>query len=339
MNLREKILSVLTAARSGHVSGAHLASRFHVSRTAIWKYVRSLEQIGYIIEAVPSKGYRLLAAPDALALDELQGTPAGGVIGHTIRFLPAAVSTNTVAMEMADQGAAEGTVVLAEQQSGGKGRLGRSWISPPGNLYLSVVLRPPIPTHKAPLLTLLGAAALCAAVRRHLRLPAGIKWPNDILLNGRKVAGILTEMSAEPDRVRHVVLGIGVNANMDLSLLPPDIRDASTTLAAAFGRKIDRTALLKQLFAELAERYRRFLRDPAAVLTDWRDLNVTLGNEVRVQAPDGSFAGRAENIDDDGRLIIRLPQGSSRAVASGDVTLLKEAAGAPALFGRTRDRK
>lgn len=327
MNLKEKILSALSGSEAAHVSGAQLAARLHVSRTAVWKYIASLEENGYIIEAVPSKGYRLISAPDTIVLETVKRGLTTRVIGHDIRLLPLVDSTNTLAMEFAGQGAPEGTVVLAEQQRGGKGRLGRTWISPRGNLYLSVILRPGIPTHKAPLLTLLGATAACSAIRKQLDLPAGIKWPNDILLAGKKTGGLLTEMSAEPDRIRHIVLGIGINVNMELSELPPDIRDLSTSLSTHAGRKIDRTALLRRLLSELDQRYRRFLKSETDVLDEWRKLNVTLGNRVAVKAPDGTFEGLAESIDREGRLIVRMEQGAPRIVASGDVTLLKRKPG------------
>lgn len=324
MKHKEKILAALSGSGAAHVSGAQLAAGLHVSRTAIWKYIRSLEENGYIIEAVPSKGYRLISAPDTLVPDAVKQGLGTSVIGRDIRLLPLVDSTNTLAMEFADAGAPEGTVVLAEQQQGGKGRLGRTWISPRGNLYVSVVLRPRIPTHKAPLLTLLGAAAVCSAIRKQLDLPAGIKWPNDIFLGGRKTGGLLTEMSAETDRIRHVVLGIGINVNMDVSRLPPGIQGLSTSLSAFSGRKIDRLALLRQLLAELDRRYCRFLEYESAVLDEWRELNVTLGNRVVVKAPDGTFEGLAEDIDSEGRLVVKLEHGSRRVVASGDVTLLKE---------------
>ena len=323
MTRKDKVLELLTSSASSYLSGAQLARRFRVSRTAIWKYIRALEEEGYTIESVPSKGYRILAAPDAIRADRVRTGRGRGVIGSDLRVLPEVGSTNTLALELAHQGAPEGTVVVAERQTAGKGRLGRTWISPPGNLYLSVILRPAVPTAKAPLLTLMGAAAVCSALRKHLLLPAGIKWPNDILLEGRKAGGLLTEMSAEQDRIRHVVLGIGLNVNMDLALLPGEVRAHSTTLSAAAGARIDRTALLLQVLAELERTYLTFLQNDADVLREWEQLSVTLGRRVAVHAADGRFEGNAEGIDRDGRLVVRPATGAARAFAAGDVTILK----------------
>ncbi len=321
---KNDLLTLLRSSASGYVSGAELAAAMGVSRTAVWKHVRSLAREGYGIEAVPSKGYRLTAIPDVILVNDLQADrPTTRIVGRDIRYLPETSSTNTVAMELARQGACDGAVVLAETQSGGRGRLGRTWISPRGNLYLSVVLRPSVPISKAPLITLLGAVAVASAVRAYPGLDAGIKWPNDVLLSGKKVCGLLSEMSAEPDRIRHVVLGIGVNVNMDLRELPTDVRPLATTLADASGRPVDRTLFLRHLLAELDTWYRAFRTQEAAVLAAWRSLNVTLGRRVAVSGSGPALEGLARDIDDEGRLLVELDTGALHRVAAGDVTVLK----------------
>jgi BirA family biotin operon repressor/biotin-[acetyl-CoA-carboxylase] ligase len=214
--------------------------------------------------------------------------------------------------------------VIAETQTGGKGRLGRKWISPKGNLYLSVILRPNIPTYKAPLITLMGAVAVASAIRRTCGVQAAIKWPNDILISGKKVAGLLTEMSAEPDRIKHIALGIGVDVNMALGELPLDIRALTTTLAAQAGRKIDRTALLRQILIDLEHWYRVFLHNDADVLREWEELNMTIGKRVAVSGLGETLEGLAQGIDSEGRLIIKFNDGSVKTVAAGDVTILKK---------------
>jgi BirA family biotin operon repressor/biotin-[acetyl-CoA-carboxylase] ligase len=227
-------------------------------------------------------------------------------------------------MEMASTGAADGTVVIAETQTGGKGRLGRTWISPKGNLYISVVLRPEIPPHKAPLITLMAAVAVTSTIRQHLQVQAGIKWPNDIFISGKKAAGLLTEMRAEPDRVKHIVLGIGINVNMNLAELPVPLRKLSTTLSAETGKKIDRTLFLQQFLAELDRWYQIFLKNGATVIEAWGMFNITVGNRVAVSGTGESFEGVAQGIDADGRLILKLDDGTLREVAAGDVTILKK---------------
>ncbi len=320
---KDDILLLLRSSRSGFVSGAELAVSMGVSRTAVWKHIKALKQEGYRIEAVPSKGYRLTSTPDVIVVGDVKQGLRTRTVGREIVYLAETGSTNTLAMDLAQKGAVDGTVVIAETQTGGKGRLGRTWVSPRGNLYLSVILRPAVPVHKAPLITLMGAVAVAAAVREHLKIPAGIKWPNDVLVSGKKVAGLLTEMSAEPDRIRHIVLGIGVNVNMDARELPPDVRRTATTLAVESGAPVDRTAFVQELLAGLDHWYQRFLKNEAEVLKAWEGLNVTLGNRVTVSATGKRLEGFARSVDAEGRLILELDDGTRQQVAAGDVTIVK----------------
>ncbi|OGW34225.1 MAG: biotin--[acetyl-CoA-carboxylase] ligase [Nitrospirae bacterium GWC2_56_14] len=320
---KEKILQLLRSSRTGFVSGADLASRLGISRTMVWKHIKTLEHEGFGIEAVPSQGYRITLTPDLLRQADIKQGLKTRTIGKDIRLFAEVVSTNTLAMEAASQGAAEGTVIIAETQTGGKGRLGRQWISPQGNLYLSVILRPNIPTHKAPLITLVGAVAVASAIRKHCSVPAAIKWPNDILISGKKVAGLLTEMSAEPDRIRHIALGIGIDVNMELQELPQDVRMHTTTLANEAGAKIDRKALVQQLLQDLEHWYRIFLTSEAEVLKEWEQLNMTIGCRVTVSGMGEIFEGLAQGIDQEGRLKVALDDNTIRIVAAGDVTILK----------------
>ena len=320
---KDDILRLLRSSPSGYASGADLASMLGVSRTAVWKQVKALERDGFGIEAVPSKGYRLTGSPDRINADELRLLRAQRTMGREIVYRAETVSTNTLAMELAQQNTPEGTVVIAERQTAGRGRLGRSWISPKGNLFVSVILRPAIPTHKAPLITLMGAVAVVSALRSAAGVGAGIKWPNDILIGGRKVCGLLTELSAEPDRVRHIVLGIGLNTNLRVKDLPEDVRVAATSLSEETGADVDRTALVAELLEQLDRWYNRFLTDEPAVLAAWRDESVTLGRRVRVQGAAERIDGMARDIDMEGRLVVQLDDGTLRQVAAGDVTIVK----------------
>jgi BirA family biotin operon repressor/biotin-[acetyl-CoA-carboxylase] ligase len=320
---KDKILKLLRLSKAGFVSGEELAMKLGITRTMVWRHIKALEREGFGIEAVPSQGYRVTSVPDILRKSDIEQGLKTKIIGKNIHLFPEVASTNTLAMEMAAQGAAEGTTVIAETQTGGKGRLGRKWISPKGNLYLSVILRPNIPTYKAPLITLMGAVAVASAIRRTCGVQAAIKWPNDILISGKKVAGLLTEMSAEPDRIKHIALGIGVDVNMALGELPLDIRALTTTLAAQAGRKIDRTALLRQILIDLEHWYRVFLHNDTDVLREWEQLNMTIGKRVAVSGLGETLEGLAQGIDSEGRLIIRFNDGSVKTVAAGDVTILK----------------
>lgn len=319
----DDILKHLRASGSEFLSGAELAAALGVSRTAIWKQIKALERAGYCFEAVPSKGYRLLHSPDVLTRAALADGLRTRAVGREIILLTETGSTNTIAMELANKGAVEGTVVFAEAQTGGRGRMGRRWASPRGNLYLSVVLRPAVPVHKAPAITLMAAVAVASVIREHLKVPAGIKWPNDILIAGKKAAGVLTEMSAEPDRIRHLVFGIGVNVNMDMREAPDDVRRTATTLAAAAGRRIDRSAFAQALLAGLDRWYQRFLGNAADVIEAWREMSVTLGSRVAVQGSGLSAEGTAVDVDAEGRLLLQLDDGVLQQISAGDVTILK----------------
>jgi BirA family transcriptional regulator, biotin operon repressor / biotin---[acetyl-CoA-carboxylase] ligase len=321
---KDRILNLLRASHTAFVSGEELARRTGISRTMVWKYVKSLEQDGFAIEAVPSQGYRIVSAPDQLRRTDVQHRLKTKHIGRELVILQETPSTNAVAMERAAGGAREGTVIVAEAQTEGRGRRGRKWISPKGNLYCSVVLRPRIPLHRAPLITLMGAVAAADAIRRACGLNPGIKWPNDILVGGKKVCGLLTEMSAEQDQVRHIVLGIGINANMRMSQLPAELQSQTTTLSRETGGSINRTTLLRELLRSLEAWYRMFLEDPSSVLGEWKARNTTLGRRVVVSGAGERLTGIAREIDDEGRLVLMLESGIRRAVAAGDVTILKE---------------
>ncbi len=322
---KDKILNLLRSSQSGFLSGEELARKCGISRTMVWKHIKSLEREGFEIEAVPSQGYRITAAPDILRTPDIKRGLGTRVIGKEIFLFSVVVSTNTVAMEMASGGAPEGAVVIAETQTGGKGRLGRKWISPKGNLYLSVILRPDVAMHKAPLITLMGAVAVAATIRTLCGLEAGIKWPNDVLLSGKKVCGLLSEMSAEQDRIRHLVLGIGIDVNMELRTLPADVKAVSTTLASEMGKEMDRTLLLRHLLGELDRWYKVLLENEQDILHEWTSLNTTVGNRVRLSGAGTVLEGLAQGIDNDGRLVIRQDDGTVKTVAAGDVTIVKGA--------------
>jgi BirA family biotin operon repressor/biotin-[acetyl-CoA-carboxylase] ligase len=320
---KDRILKLLRQSQPGFLSGEALAAKLGISRTMVWKHMKSLEKEGFGIEAVPSQGYRIASEPDVLRVNDIRQGLKTRIIGREILLLPETVSTNTLAMEKASQGAREGLAVIAETQTRGKGRLGRKWISPRGNLYVSVILRPDVPVHKAPLATLVGAVAVASAIRTTCRLPAAIKWPNDIQVSDKKVSGLLTEMSAETDRVKHIVLGIGVDVNMRLDELPPDIRALTTTLAEEAGGKIDRTALLRELLVCLDQEYQVFLKDPSAILRRWESLNTTINSRVTVNGAGTTLEGLAQGIDSEGRLLVRLDDGAVHRVSAGDVTIVK----------------
>jgi BirA family biotin operon repressor/biotin-[acetyl-CoA-carboxylase] ligase len=319
--VREAILNLFRQSPADYLSGERLSAVLGVSRTAVWKQIQQLRQLGYRIEALPSRGYRLAAAPDLPLAEELRRGLTTRVIGREIRYLAVTDSTNRQAYTLGEAGAEEGTVVIAEEQSAGKGRLGRSWSSPPGvNLYLSVVLRPPLPPYAAPQLTFLSALAVSRTIAAITGLAPTHKWPNDVLLDGAKVAGLLNEMSAETEVIHYVILGIGVNLNMQSEQFPADLRYPATSLALEKGEIISRTTFARTLLRHLDRLYDLYLEVGfPPILKAWEAYFDLMGRQVEVDYQSRCVQGRVEGLDDDGALLLRLPDGQSEKVLAGDV--------------------
>jgi len=325
MTTDAKILSALRAHPDG-VSGAQLAGQLAVSRTAIWARIEALRGVGFDIEASPHFGYRLVGEPDTLLADDLLARlGATHVVGRHIQVFEQTTSTNDVVEKLARDGVPEGAVVFAEAQTTGRGRLGRAWLSPARKgLWFSVLLRPDFRPQETTQLTVISATALRRAIQTVTGLAAEIKWPNDLLVGGRKTAGVLTEMSAELDRVRHVILGIGVDVNQDADGFPPELRPLATSLKLESGREISRAELAVEMLRELDADYARVCRrDFARVANEWEAACVTIGRNVSVHVGERRFRGRAESLDDDGALLIRTEHGHLERVIGGDVSLEK----------------
>jgi BirA family biotin operon repressor/biotin-[acetyl-CoA-carboxylase] ligase len=319
-----KILELFRSRPGGVVSGEALSSLLGVSRTAIWKHIKTLKSLGYRIEAVPSRGYRLVASPDILTPAEVTAGLAVRRVGTHVVCFRETVSTNTVASQLAAEGAAEGTVVLADAQTGGKGRLGRRWESPPGvNVYCSVILRPPISPLHSPQLTLLSAVATAEAIERTSGLVPAIKWPNDILVNGFKVAGMLNELSAETERVDYLILGIGVNVNMERDQFPGDLRHPASSLALEAGRAVERIPFVQSLLVSLDRLYDEYLRNGFPPVRDaWLARSAVMGRRVKVDTGSGIVFGTVEGIDEIGALLLKTDGGSLERVLAGDVSVV-----------------
>ena len=310
--------------QGGFISGEMISRHLHVSRTAIWKQINTLRKAGYVIEAVPSRGYTLVSAPDVLSIEEIETHLNAALIGRHFICLPETASTNVDAFRVAEQNAPEGTVVLADTQSGGKGRMGRVWSSPAGvNLYCSIILRPRVMPYEAPQLTFLSAVAVARAIELVAGISPEIKWPNDVLIDGKKVAGLLNEMSAETDGINFVILGIGVNLNMTAGQFPADLRHPATSLLLETGRPVARARFAAIMFNELDRLYACFLNQGfGPVREEWqqrcnahaRELSVSDGGKELVR---GMFAG----IDEFGALLVHRPDGSLERVLSGDVRI------------------
>ena len=321
-----QILTALRAAKGSGVSGAELSQRLHISRAAIWARIEELRALGYDIEASPHLGYQLVSAPDLLHADDLVARLGKTkVIGRDIRVFQETTSTNDVIEKLARDGVKEGVVVFAETQTKGRGRLGRKWSSPARNgLWFSVLLRPNLRPQEATRLTVASATALARAIRKQTGVTPEIKWPNDILIRGKKVVGILTEMSAELDRVRHIILGIGVDVNQTTGDFPAELRKIATSLKIESGASIDRAELAAAILRELDADYARVCAGQfAAVADEWESQCATLGRNVSVQIGERRIQGRAESLDDDGALLVRTQHGRLERIIGGDVMLEK----------------
>ena len=320
MDSDERLLSLLRAGE--FVSGEAIATALGISRAAVGKRVEGLKRRGFAVTAAPRRGYRLDGEPDALSADVVGARLTTAWLGRAWRHVARVGSTNdaAAAWARAEEPAPHGAVVVADAQDAGRGRLGRKWHSPPGeSLYFSVVLRPPLPPHRVPPLTLAAGVAVAEALVAFDVTPA-LKWPNDVQLDGKKVAGILTEMSADLDRVHHLVVGIGVNLNT--REFPDELAAIATSLAAARGAAVARADFAAALCARLEAWVDLFVADgAAAVVAAWKQHARFFGQRVRVTAGRDRVEGVAEDLEDDGALRLRLDDGRAYRVVAGEVTL------------------
>ncbi|MBN2453862.1 MAG: biotin--[acetyl-CoA-carboxylase] ligase [Candidatus Omnitrophica bacterium] len=326
MGLDDDILDVLRENGGTHISGEELCKTAGVSRAAIWKHIEKLRDEGYDIEASPHLGYRLIGIPDSLIPGEIKWKLKTAIVGRKILSYRKVDSTNTIAYGLAEKGLEEGAVIIADEQTGGRGRQGRVWNSPPGSgIYMSIILRPGMAPNEIPKITLVAAVAVAKAVRQFTGLPAIIKWPNDILVNRRKVCGILTEMKAEQDRIGFIVLGIGVNVNTRHKDLPKTASSLKEELRRHGGdNDLSRVELVKKIL-EAVDRHYNLLKKKGSgpIIEEWKELSAMLGARIRVALPNRSFEAQAHDIDQDGSLVVRLDSGMLQKVAAGDVEMIR----------------
>jgi BirA family biotin operon repressor/biotin-[acetyl-CoA-carboxylase] ligase len=313
--------------KDSFVSGEVLAARVGLSRAGVWKRLHRLKSLGYTIEGEPRRGYRLVAVPDKLLPGEILYQLETKSLRGPIYHFDTADSTNDRAKILGTQGAAEGTMVVTETQTAGRGRLGRTWSSPPGQgIYVSVLLRPALPPTELPQITLSTAVAVVRALTRAVNVTPGIKWPNDLILNGKKLGGILTEMETESDQIRYLVVGMGLNINN--SEFPLELGGRATSLFKEEGRRFSRLAILKAWLEEFEILYQQFLaRGFPEILGEWQQHSVTLGKYVAVRQGPRQVEGLAREVAPDGALVLETARGEVVRVTSGEITL--ESAGMP----------
>ncbi len=313
-----KIINILKDA-DALVSGEELSRRLGITRSAVWKHIEELREAGYGIEAVPRRGYRLVDVPDLLSPAEVQHGLGTKVFGCQVLHFVTVDSTMNEAFRLGMEGAPAGTVVVTETQTKGRGRLGRSWSSPKGKgLYFSILLRPPCLPSDAARLTLLAAVSISEAIEKQAGVRAMIKWPNDLLVKEKKLCGILTEMSAEVDRVRFVVVGIGINVNTAPSQLPAE----ATSLKVLQGQSFSRVRLLQEILRIFEARYQAMLKyGYSEVLDEWRRRSALEGRAVRFTDHGREVTGVAIGLQEDGGLLVRLADGTVVKRIGGDIVL------------------
>lgn len=320
---RDSLLDMFEAAGGEYLSGEEISRRLGVSRTAVWKRIRRLKDAGYEFDASPKLGYRLSGSVSALDAERMDTLLTTARFGRNLTILQKTDSTQTEAEKLAREGAPEGTLVVAEEQTSGRGRQGRVWHSPPGRgVWMSAVLRPEGPLTAVPQLTLLTAVAVCRAIRSVSGVEAGIKWPNDLLADGRKLCGILLESVVEDGRVLHCIMGIGIDANLSESDYPEELRGRVTSLRRESGVPVDRSALIAAVMNEFETLYALYAeRGFGPIRLLWESLSVTLGREIAVRDARGELRGIAHGLGEHGELLMRTEDGQVSPVYSGDIEL------------------
>ena len=319
--MKTEILKVLRES-GGYVSGQQLCDSFGVSRTAVWKVIEQLKKEGYEIEVVRSRGYRLVESPDVMGQAELESLIRTRWAGRPVVYASETDSTNIQAKALGEKGASHGTLFVADRQTAGKGRRGRSWESPAGtSIYMTVLLRPGFLPSRAPMLTLVMALSVAEGITGETGLLAQIKWPNDIVVNRKKVCGILTEMSAEVDYINYVVTGAGINVNTEC--FPEEIAGTATSLYIEGGARVRRAKLAARIMERYEENYETFLaaEDLSGLKSAYNQLLVNRGKEVRILEPGNEYEAVASGINDTGELIVTARDGSRRAIFAGEVSV------------------
>lgn len=319
--MKGEILHILKHAQ-GYVSGQELCEKFGVSRTAVWKAVNQLKAEGYEIEAVTNKGYRIVSCPDVISAEEVKSLLATKWAGQQIAYYSVLDSTNNRAKRMAEEGAPHGTLILADEQTGGRGRRGRSWETPPkSSIAMTLIIRPKLPPEKASMLTLVQGMAVASACRELLGLPAKIKWPNDVVIDGKKICGILTEMSAEMDDIHYLVIGTGINANMEE--FPEEIRGVATSLSLQAGRKVNRAEVICCCMKYFEKYYGIFMEteDLSGLKELYHKILVNLNAEVCVLEPGNEYRGISRGINEKGELLVEKEDQTVETVFAGEVSV------------------
>lgn len=303
-----------------YISGEELSEMFSVSRTAIWKHINELRKEGYNIVSSTKKGYCLIETPDLLDSRELH-IPKNQIIGQELIHFDEIDSTNNYAKKIANEGCPHGTVIVAERQTMGRGRLGRCWESLNSDgLWFSIVLKPDMEPEKISIVTLAAAIAVVEGINETQGIVCGIKWPNDIILNNYKLGGILTELSAEPEHINYVVVGIGINVNQERNAFDDEIKNKATSIKIYLGKTVSRVRLLEGILSKFEKVYNLLLQGKTQeIINIWSKYSVTLGKEVKIISKNTQYIGLAQAITSDGKLVVKCKDGEYREISSGEI--------------------
>lgn len=320
--MRDAILMFFKKNQGKFISGQAMSEECKVSRTAIWKHIQTLRKRGYCIESSTKKGYRLLSSPDLVSPLEVEDLLQTISIGKQYHYYELIESTNNTAKILANNGAKSGTIIIAEEQTSGRGRIQRGWYSPfAKGLWMSIILRPPYLPMEAPKTTLMVAVAITKALHSIGLKSAAIKWPNDILVQGKKLAGILTEMQGSMEEIDYIIIGIGLNTQIEKEDFPEELKNIATSLSNE-GITVSRNEILSIILKSIEDEYRNVCMNGfESILNDWRKLNMMIGREVQVKLNNETYTGFADAIDDDGNLIVTMHDGTKRRVVAGDISV------------------
>ncbi len=320
---RDKILEMLKNADGSFVSSREICAALKTSRTAVWKHIHALQEQGYQVEAITNKGYRIhMSEADMITPHEIRDAVGTGLFGKRVAYFEILDSTNNMAKKLADEGAEEGTLVIADEQSAGRGRLNRAWISPSkSGVLMSLIIRPPLSIAEAPRITSLAAVAVARALMELSGKPVQIKWPNDILFEGKKISGILTEVSAEGNMVQYAIVGVGINTISVNRLLPTSFQHLTVSLEEMTGIRVKRAQVVASVLSNMEKLYEDFIHlgEFAGIIDYIKTHSATLGRYVKVDAGSRMITGFAEDIADDGALVLRVAGDQIQKVYSGDV--------------------
>lgn len=323
--IKQEITKRLLSANGEPLSGQQLADEFGLSRTAIWKHIKELEVDGFVIETVKKKGYILTSSPDSIQAAKVEQHLTTNRFGRSIHYFEECLSTQPIAHQLAQENAPDGTIVLCEEQTAGRGRMARVWTSSRGKgIWMSTIIRPEIPPMKAPQFTLIAAVAVSRAIEDIADVRAEIKWPNDLLINGKKCTGILTELQADVDRVQAIILGIGVNVNQDLEDFPEEIQPIATSVKMVTGVHIDRARLVARILHYLeiyTDMYVEHGFEPLKLL--WESYSGTLGRRIKAVMIHQQIEGIALGITNDGVLQVQTDDGKIHGIYSADIEIQK----------------